>query len=266
MKRKNDFRARNHPAYWAFLVHRFSGLALALFLPVHFWALGHAIEGAASLNGFIHVTDDPAKQAVRNGVLLCVNGTGILNSWLRKNTRGTGAPYDYAQMNALAAEAPIGADGLVVLPFGNGAERILANRDIGASFVNLNLNRHGQSHVFRAAQEGIVFALRYGFDILQSMGLKTTVIRAGNANMFLSPLFREVFVNTIGAPVELYDTDGAKGAALGAGIGAGIYKSYAEAFKGLKLIRSEAPDQSKSGAYAEAYARWKKALDGALGN
>lgn len=226
----------------------------------------NAYDPQSRVNGFIHVTDDPAKQAVRNGVLLCVNGTGSLNSWLRKNTRGTGSPYDYAQMNAMATEAPIGADGLVVLPFGNGAERILQNRDIGASFINLNLNRHGQPHVFRAAQEGIVFALRYGFDILQSMGLKTTVIRAGNANMFLSPLFREVFVNTIGAPVELYDTDGAKGAALGAGIGAGIYKSYAEAFRGLKLIRSEVPDKSKSDAYAQAYATWKKSLDKALGN
>jgi len=225
----------------------------------------NAFDKQSRVNGFIHVTDDPARQTVRNGVLLCVNGTGILNSWLRKNTRGIGSPYDYVQMNALAAEAPIGADGLMVLPFGNGAERILQNRDIGASFLNLNLNRHGQSHVFRAAQEGIVFALRYGFDILQSMGLKTTVIRAGNANMFLSPLFREAFVNTIGAPVELYDTDGAKGAALGAGVGAGIYKSYAEAFKGLKLIRSEVPDPSQSDAYAVAYAAWKKALDKTLG-
>jgi xylulokinase len=221
----------------------------------------NAYDPQSRVNGFIHVTDNPAAQTVRNGILLCVNGTGILNSWLRKNTRGTGSLYDYAQINAIAADAPIGADGLVVLPFGNGAERILQNRDIGASFRNLNLIRHGQAHVFRAAQEGIVFALRYGFDILQSMGLKTTVIRAGNANMFLSPLFREAFVNTIGAPVELYDTDGAKGAALGAGIGAGIYKSYAEAFKGLKLIRSESPDRAKAEQYATAYAAWKKALD-----
>lgn len=224
----------------------------------------NAYDPQSRVNGFIHVTDDAAAKAVRNGILLCVNGTGILNSWLRKNTRSTGAPYEYAQINTIAAEAPIGADGLVVLPFGNGAERILGNRDLGASFNGLNLNRHGQAHMFRAAQEGIVFALRYGFDILQSMGLKTTVIRAGNANMFLSPLFREAFVNTIGAPVELYDTDGAKGAALGAGIGAGIYKSYNEAFKGLKLIRSESPDKSKSDAYATAYNAWKKALEKAL--
>jgi xylulokinase len=224
----------------------------------------NAFDPQSRVNGFIHVTDNPAAKAVRNGILLCVNGTGILNSWLRKNTRGAGAPYDYGQINAIAAEAPVGADGLVVLPFGNGAERILQNRETGASFLNLNLNRHGQAHVFRAAQEGIVFALRYGFDILQSMGLKTTVIRAGNANMFLSPLFREAFVNTIGAPVELYDTDGAKGAALGAGIGAGVYKSYAEAFKGLKLIRAEVPDKSRSAAYDEAYATWKNALEKSL--
>ena len=72
MKRKNDFRARNHPAYWAFLVHRFSGLALALFLPVHFWALGHAIAGAAALNGFIRVTDLPLFKFGEWGLVICL--------------------------------------------------------------------------------------------------------------------------------------------------------------------------------------------------
>jgi xylulokinase len=124
----------------------------------------------------------------------------------------------------------------------------------------LNFNRHGQPHVFRAAQEGIVFALKYGFDVLQGMGLSTQVIRAGNANMFLSPLFREAFVNTIGARLELYDTDGAKGAALGAGIGAGIYGSFKEAFSGLKIIRTEEPKPELSSQYLQAYQKWNDIL------
>src|SRR4029079_19397020 len=117
------------------------------------------------------------------------------------------------------------------------------------------------AHLLRAAQEGIVFALRYGFYILQEMGLKTTVIRAGNANMFLSPLFREAFVNTIGARLELYDTDGAKGAALGAGVGAGIYSSFQQAFKGLKMIKSEEPISTKQEPYSEAYNNWLNFLN-----
>jgi len=230
----------------------------------------NAYDMKSRVNTFIHVNNRAAVGAtrsnpqLRNGVLLCINGTGILNSWLRKNMRSAGAPYEYDTINKISAEAPVGADGLVVLPFGNGAERVLENKNINSSFHGLNFNRHQQSHVFRAAQEGIVFALKYGFDVLQDMGLKTNVIRAGNANMFLSPLFREAFVNTIDARLELYDTDGAKGAALGAGVGAGVYDSFEEAFKGLKVIRSEEPSEKLKSPYAEAYHHWVKHLHSAI--
>ncbi|MDH4092061.1 MAG: FGGY family carbohydrate kinase [Cyclobacteriaceae bacterium] len=218
----------------------------------------NAFDPKSRVNTFIHVNDRRPRKS--NGVLLCINGTGILNSWLRKQATGNGTPYDYTEMNSLASKAPIGADGLSILPFGNGAERVLADKNINSSFHGINFNRHGQSHVFRAAQEGIVFALKYGFDVLLGMGLKTQVIRAGNANMFLSPLFRQAFVNTIGAPLELFDTDGAKGAALGAGVGAGIYDSFEEAFKGLKIIGIEEPQAELSAAYSQAYGLWSQIL------
>ncbi len=218
----------------------------------------NAFDPRSRVNAFIHVNNS---EAIRNGVLLCINGTGILNSWLKKNIKSSGAAYDYEQINLIASEAPIGADGLIVLPFGNGAERILENKGVKSSFHGLNFNRHNQSHLFRAAQEGIVFALKYGFDILQEMGLKTEVIRAGNANMFLSPLFREAFVNTIGARLELYDTDGAKGAALGAGVGAGVFGSFPEAFRGLKMIRYEEPEKNKLQQYTATYQLWKTQLN-----
>jgi xylulokinase len=219
----------------------------------------NAFDINSRVNTFIHVNNEAGKK--RNGVLLCINGTGILNSWLRKNLKGAGALHDYGQMNALASEAPIGAKGLSFLPFGNGAERILQNRSIQSSIHGLDFNHHTQSHILRAAQEGIVFSLNYGFEILQKMGLKTTVIRAGYANMFLSPLFREAFVNTTGATLELYDTDGAKGAALGAGIGAGIYASAEEAFQGLNVIEARKPESSLSEQYLIAYNRWKQILN-----
>lgn len=204
----------------------------------------NAYDPKSRVNTFLHVKEGT------NGVLLCVNGTGILNSWLRKISGG----LDYDTINNKAAEVAVGADGLTILPFGNGAERILENKDIGSSVEGLNFNIHSQSHMFRAAQEGIVFALKYGFDILQEMGVATRVIRAGKANMFLSPLFREAFVNTIGAQLELYDTDGAKGAAIGAGRGIGVE------VKGLKKILSEEPTKSKVDQYTSAYSVWLKSL------
>jgi xylulokinase len=219
----------------------------------------NAFDPRSRVNTFIHVNN--RSDIPSNGVLLCVNGTGILNSWLRKQTRTASSVTDYDRMNALAAEVPIGAQGLTILPFGNGAERILENRTVNASFHGLDFNHHTQAHVFRAAQEGIVFALKYGFDVLQQMGLSTTVIRAGHANMFLSPVFREAFVNTINAPLELYNTDGATGAAIGAGVGAGIFESMEGAFKGLQTIKVETPDNRLVGQYQEAYTNWKKQLN-----
>ncbi len=223
----------------------------------------NAYDPKSRVNTFMHVNSQ-RDSGIRNGVLLCINGTGILNSWLRKTMRSSGATLDYNTMNAISAEAPIGTDGLMVLPFGNGAERVLENKNINASFHGLNFNRHQQSHVLRAAQEGIVFALKYGFDVLQQMGLTTKVIRAGNSNMFLSPLFREAFVNTIDARLELYDTDGAKGAALGAGVGAGIFSSFKEAFSGLKVIRSEEPTQQLKVPYTDAYEKWLRQLQSVI--
>ena len=222
----------------------------------------NAFDTKSRVNTFIHVNnrhDNPS-----NGVLLCVNGTGILNSWLRKNTGTAGSLPDYDQMNAQAAEVPVGSEGLIILPFGNGAERVLENRNVNASIAGLDFNHHTQAHIFRAAQEGIVFALKYGFDVLQEMGLATSVIRAGNANMFLSPVFREAFVNTISAPLELYNTDGATGAAIGAGVGAGIFDSTETAFKGLKTIRVDKPQRELTDKYQEAYSKWKSQLNNIL--
>jgi xylulokinase len=210
------------------------------------------------VNTFLHVSNTATQP--RYGVLLCVNGTGIMNSWLRKLL----GSISYPQMNELAAQANAGSDGLAVLPFGNGAERIFQNKNLGASFLGLDLNRHTQSHIARAVQEGIVFALAYGFKIFQPLGIHAKVIRAGNANMFLSPVFREAFVNTIGARLELFDTDGAQGAAIAGGLGAGYYKSETEAFRGLSIIQSQEPEKSLQEKYLSSYKIWADYLAKAL--
>lgn len=217
----------------------------------------NAYDLKSRVNTFIHVSNEANKK--RNGVLLCVNGTGILNSWLRKNLK-SGEALDYPKMNEMAAKVSVGANDLMMLPFGNGAERILENKSIQASWHGLDFNRHTQAHIFRAAQEGIVFALKYGFEILQTMGIKSSVIRAGRANMFLSPVFRQAFVNAMDVPLQLYDTDGAKGAALGAGVGAGIYADFNEAFRGLNQLHEEVPEEKMIKEYQAAYQLWKEIL------
>jgi xylulokinase len=213
-------------------------------------------DAQSRVNTFLHV--NPISEAPRYGVLLCVNGTGSLNSWLR-NTLLQGN-VSYPGMNELAAKAPVGSDGLICLPFGNGAERMLENKTPGANFQGLDFSRHGLSHYTRAAQEGIVFALYYGMEIMETLGVSLKNIRAGEANMFLSPVFRETFANVSGATVELYNTDGAQGAARGAGLGLGYYKSRQDAFVGLSSLQTIEPDATLTHAAKEAYGKWKEAL------
>ena len=214
-----------------------------------------AFDARGRVNTFLHVNS--TAEASRLGILLCVNGTGILNRWL-KTLLGSWSdnPISYRQMDIEAETAPACCDGLRILPYGNGAERTLGNRSIGASMHGLDLTRHTRAHMLRAAQEGIIFALMNGIDIMRSLGLKNSVIRAGDANMFKSRLFAEVFATVADSAVELYNTDGAQGAARGAGVGAGIYTGLKDAFANLSVVRRIEPDTVKKPLYAEAYAQW----------
>jgi len=190
--------------------------------------------------------------------LLCINGTGILNSWMKRNIVQAGLNYN--DMNTLASQSPIGSKGLTIIPFGNGAERILENKETGCSIHGINFNIHNQQDMLRAAQEGIVFSFQYGMEIMKEMGMDISIIRAGNANMFLSPIFRQTLAGISGAVIELYDTDGAAGAAKGAGIGAGIYASNKEAFSSLQKLAVVEPETESQAQYQEAYIRWKQCL------
>ena len=212
-----------------------------------------SFDPKSRVNTFAHVNHQ--KGSNRLGILLCINGTGILNAWMKRNIMLEG--LSYADMNDIAAQAPIGAQGVSVMPFGNGAERVLENREAGCSFHGINFNTHNRSHLLRAAQEGIVFAFKYGIEIMEDMGMPINKIHAGNANMFLSPLFRDTLAGVTGATIELYDTDGSIGAAKGAGMGAGIYKDHNEAFASLQKIKVIEPKASDMPAYNEAYQLWK---------
>ena len=209
------------------------------------------------VNTFAHVNHGMDAQT-RLGVLLCINGTGILNAWVHRNITPT---IGYAEMNDLAAQVPIGSEGVSIIPFGNGAERVLENREVGCSIHGLNFNKHSQAHLVRAAQEGIVFSFCYGMEVMQQMGMDIRNIHAGRANMFLSPLFRNTLAGVSGATIELYDTDGSVGAAKGAGIGAGIYKDNNEAFATLEKLQVVEPDEAHRSDYLAAYARWKERME-----
>lgn len=206
------------------------------------------------VNTFAHVNHTP--EEVRLGVLLCINGVGILNSWLKRNIAPEG--ISYSDLNLMAASVPVGSEGVSIFPFGNGAERMLQNREVNCSIHGINFNIHGRAHMARAAQEGIVFSFKYGMDIMNDMGIDISVIRAGSANMFLSPLFRDTLAGVTGAVIELYNTNGAVGAAKGAGMGAGIYASAQEAFSSLNRIGVVEPDGLKADCYCAAYEEWKE--------
>ncbi|MGV3641846.1 MAG: xylulokinase [Adhaeribacter sp.] len=223
-------------------------------------------DPASRVNTFLHVNHLAEKPST--GTLLCVNGTGILNSWLRKNLFSSekhDIQYSYAEMNEIAAQAPPGAEGLSILPFGNGAERMLENQQVGASIQGISLITHQKSHLARAGQEGIIFALRYGFDIMKSLGIQARTVKAGDANMFLSPLFAQTFATVTDTVVELYNTDGAQGAARGAGLGAGLYPDYEACFVGLSCTRTVQPEKHLQATYEEVYQRWLRLLKQQLG-
>lgn len=209
------------------------------------------------VNTFAHVNHTPTRP--RLGVLLCINGTGILNSWMKHNMMPD--TITYAQMNELAVQAPIGCEGLSILPFGNGAERILRNQDRGCTIHGLSFNTHGKAHLLRAVQESIAYSFCYGVDIMRQMGMKVNTIRAGQANMFLSPLFTSTLASVCHADIELMNTDGALGAARGAGIGAGIYKDAEEAFSTLNIIQTIHPDKANDDLHQQAYQRWLSLLN-----
>ena len=215
-----------------------------------------AYDPESRVNSFAHVNHTP--DAPRLGILLCVNGTGIANAWIRRNVVPEGMMYD--EMNAAALEIPVGSEGVGVLPFGNGAERMLCNKERGCEFYGINFNVHTWKHLARAVQEGIAFSFKYGIDIMENMGMKVGVIRAGSANMFQSKIFRETLSSVTGALIELLDTDGAAGAARGAGIGAGVYKNRDEAFSSLRRVQLVEPSADRS-QYLEAYSEWKKHIN-----
>ncbi|MGD1044600.1 MAG: FGGY family carbohydrate kinase [Bacteroidota bacterium] len=214
-------------------------------------------DPASRVNSFAHVNHKA--DARRIGVLLCINGTGIANSWMRRMTGQQSVGY--AQLDALASNTPVGADGIICLPFGNGAERMLENRDTGAHLLNLQFNTHSQAHLTRSVHEGIAFSFNYGLNIMHEMDMKPKVMRAGQANLFLGPIFRETLAQIAGVTIELYNTDGSQGAARGAGLGVKHYKSREEMFKGLERLKVIEPKSANAAKYTELYEKWASALN-----
>ena len=205
------------------------------------------------INSFAHVNHSAEEERI--GVLLCINGTGIANKWVRQIT---GSQHTYPQINELAASVRPGSEGVQILPFGNGAERMLENKQVGAHLLGLDFNQHTTAHLYRAAQEGIAFAFRYGLDIMHQNGMTPQLVRAGKANMFLSPVFAQAFADATGITVELYESDGSIGAALGAGIGAGIFSKPEEAFQYQTKLGAVHPQNAS--LYNELYENWKEQL------
>ena len=216
-------------------------------------------DAKSRVNSFIHVNH--TKDQKRYGALLCINGTGIANAWARRNIVPN---LDYVQMNELAQGVQPGSDGVLVLPFGNGAERMLENKYPKSSIIGLDFTRHNNAHILRATQEGIAFAFAYGIEIMKEMGMKINTLRAGKANLFLSDIFVETLSSLCEVEIELYNTDGALGAARGAAWGAGYYKNREEVFASLKVLSKITPNSDTKQALQQAYNNWKHELTNKL--
>lgn len=207
------------------------------------------------VNSFAHV--NYTKNLDRIGVLMCINGTGILNRWMRDNFFSN---LSYNEMNQLASKAEIGSKGLVCMPFGNGVERIFQNKNVGGSFTNLDFNQHGSKEIIRAAQEGIAFSMVYGIELLGNVGIQPKRLKAGMANMYLSDIFSSAIVNASQVTVDFCEGDGSFGAAIGAGIGLEIYRNSKEAVDNIKVIKSLHPDNQLKSQYSDAYQNWKESM------
>jgi xylulokinase len=216
-------------------------------------------DPASRVNGFAHVNH--SSEAPRVGILLCINGAGIQYRWIKQQMAEQG--ISYLEMEKAAAAIPPGADGLRILPFGNGAERMLGNQAPGAKINNLQFNRHHRAHFYRAALEGIAFSFVYGMGILQEMGLNLQVMRVGNDNLFQSAVFSGTISNLLSSRIEVLETTGAIGAAKAAGVAAGIYSSVREAMTGNKLVTTYEPINS-NGSYQAAYQAWRSDLENIL--
>jgi xylulokinase len=211
------------------------------------------------LSTFVNYNHSKVKPSY--GIVHCVNGTGMLNRWLNSYLlRYPSDETDINVINKFASRVGAGSEGLLVFPFGNGTERSLGNINMGMVIHGLDFSKHSTEHIVRASQEGIVFSLYYGMEIMRDIGVEVRKVRAINSNLFTSTEFCEAFVSITGTKLELYETDDAEGAARAAGIGSGIYKNHAEAFSGFSVQKEYYPDLKLSRLYSESYNRWKKIL------
>ena len=214
-----------------------------------------SVKESSRVNNFAHVNYTKGA-AARIGKLLCINGAGIQYRWLLNNL----AVSSYEEMNTLASEIPVGSDGVCLIPFGNGAERMLNNKEVGTRIVNMNLNNHHKGHMCRAALEGIAFSFVYGMEILKSDGIQPSVIRAGNDNLFRSEIFANTVATLIEQEIEIYNTTGAIGAARAANLHKGDFKSFGKSIMDNDHVMTFMPFKDKQ-PYIEGYNNWKKELE-----
>ena len=225
-----------------------------------FYAVTAMSSGKSTrVNNFIHVNHN--EKNPRIGKLLNINGAGVQYRWLLNNIGGE----SYERMNNKAAQIAIGSEGLVILPFGNGAERMFNNKNIGTHFLNMNLNIHTSSHLFRAALEGIAFSFVFGMECLKEDDATISVIRAGNDNLFRSEIFSNTVATLIGHEIEIYNTTGAVGAARAVGLIDGDFEKFGNKITQNDYVMTYKPAKENT-PYIAAYQNWKKELQIMLNN
>lgn len=211
------------------------------------------------VNSFAHVNYE--NNYDRIGVLLCLNGAGIQYGWMKHQVALGGRHYE--DMERMAGAVPVGSEGLCVLPFGNGSERMLDNKNVNAHMLNIEFNRHTRAHLYRASLEGVAFSFVHGVNLLKDMGLDVDVMRVGNDNMFQSEVFSMTIATLLDCHIEVVDTTGAVGAARGAGVAIGTYASLEESLSGIEPSNIYEPRLNHA-MCNQAYNYWQSCLDKTL--
>ena len=204
------------------------------------------------INNFIHVSND---DNLIIGKLLCINGAGIQYSKLKNDLN----IESYDEMNEMSNIPPVGSSNLIYLPFGNGSERMLNNKNIGSKLINFDQNVHEDSFVIRSTLEGIAFAFVYGMQILIKDGVKPVNIRAGNDNLFRSNVFGETIATLLNLNIEIYETTGAIGASRAVDLHLGDFDKFGNNIIENDFLKNYYPQKNKFD-YLNAYNLWLKEL------
>ena len=182
----------------------------------------------------------------------CTLTGGASLTWFRDTFAST-----YEELLQEAGDGPPGSQGLVYMPWLEGAGTPCPDASARAGFLGLTL-RHNRGHMVRALMEGVAFDLRHSLECFNSLDLPIEAVRMGEGGS-RSVLWRQILADVFGRDLQLIETEdlSAIGAGILASVGAGIFPDYAAACGAVvKLGETVHCDAERVAFYEEEYRRY----------